>query len=263
MKLSKVLFTIIALAVILTVPVLAENRIKVGVTPGEHEEIMEQVAKIAAEKGLAIDIVSFTDYVMPNQALDDGDLDANSFQHAPYLDRQTKDRGYDLSVVGYTIVTPMGLYSDKYKSLDALPDGAQIAIPNDPTNGGRALLLLQSKGLIRLDAGSGLVPGPLDVVDNPKAFRFIELDAAQLPRALADVDAAAINTNYASEAGLDPARDSIAIESAGNNPYANVIVTRGKDSKADWVKILVDSYHCDTIRDFINKRYGGAVLPAF
>ena len=263
MRVIKALVIVVALAAGLTVPALAKNRIKVGVTPGEHEEIMERVAKIAAKKGLTIDIVSFTDYVMPNQALDDGDLDANSFQHVPYLDRQIKDRGYDLSVVGYTILTPMGLYSNTYKSLDALPDGASIAIPNDPTNGGRALLLLQAKGLVRLDASSGLVPTPLDLVDNPKGFRFIELDAAQLPRALADVDAAIINTNYASEAGLNPAHDSVAIESADNNPYANVIVTRSKDSKADWVKILVDSYHCAAIRDFINKRYDGAVLPAF
>jgi D-methionine transport system substrate-binding protein len=262
MHFIKTLSAAVILTASLALPAFAKDEIKVGVTAGEHEEIMEQVAKVAAKKGLKIDIVTFTDYVLPNQALDDGDLDANSFQHVPYLKNQIKDRGYDLAVVGYNFVTPMGIYSDKYKKLSDLPDGAKISIPNDPTNGGRALLLLQSKGLIKVDPDAGLVVSPLDVIDNPHDFDFVELDAAQLPRSLPDVDAAAINTNYAIEAGMNPTRDSIAIESK-KSPYANVIVTRTEDKDKPWVKVLVDSYNSDTIRDFINKKYDGAVVPVF
>ncbi|OSQ36592.1 MetQ/NlpA family ABC transporter substrate-binding protein [Thalassospira mesophila] len=262
MRFFKTLSAAVILTASLAIPAFAKDEIKIGVTAGEHEEIMEQVAKVAAQKGLKLDIVTFSDYVLPNQALDDGDLDANSFQHVPYLDNQIKDRGYHLSVVGYNFVTPMGIYSDKYKSLNDLPDGAKISIPNDPTNGGRALLLLQAKGLIKVDPDAGLVVSPLDITENPKGFDFIELDAAQLPRSMADVDAAAINTNYAIEAKLNPTKDSIAIESK-DSPYANVIVTRTDDKDQPWVKILVESYNSDTIRDFINKKYDGAVVPVF
>ncbi len=143
---------------------------------------------------------------MPNQALADGDLDANSFQHRPYLENQMKDRGFELVEVGTTITTPMGIYSDKVEDIADLPEGAQVAIPNDPTNGGRALLILQDLGLITLAEGTGLVPSPLDVSDNPKGLQFLELDAAQLPRALADADIAVINTNYALASGLSRAR---------------------------------------------------------
>lgn len=250
------------LAAALTGQALANEKIKIGVTPGAHEEVMEEVVKVAAKKGLDIEIVSFSDYVIPNQALDDGDLQANSFQHKPYLDNQIKDRGYDLSVVGYNILTPMGIYSDKIKDLSELKDGAQIGIPNDPTNGGRALLVLQSEGLIKVDPEAGLVVSPLDIIENPKNIEFVELDAAQLPRSLADLDASAINTNYALEAGLNPIKDSIAIE-GNDSPYANVIVTRTQDKDAPWAKTLVESYHDDAIRKFIETKYQGAVLPVF
>ncbi|WP_139834745.1 MetQ/NlpA family ABC transporter substrate-binding protein [Thalassospira sp. MCCC 1A03138] len=250
------------LAAALTGQALANEKIKIGVTPGAHEEVMEQVVKVAAEKGLDIEIISFSDYVIPNQALDDGDLQANSFQHKPYLDNQIKDRGYDLSVVGYNILTPMGIYSDKIKDLSELKDGAEVGIPNDPTNGGRALLVLQSEGLIKVDPAAGLSVSPLDVIENPKNIKFVELDAAQLPRSLADLDASAINTNYALEAGLNPIKDSIAIE-GNDSPYANVIVTRTQDKDAPWVKTLVESYHDDAIREFIETKYEGSVLPVF
>ena len=250
------------LATALTGQALANEKIKIGVTPGAHEEVMEQVVKVAAEKGLDIEIISFSDYVIPNQALDDGDLQANSFQHKPYLDNQIKDRGYDLSVVGYNILTPMGIYSDKIKDLSELKDGAEVGIPNDPTNGGRALLVLQSEGLIKVDPAAGLSVSPLDVIENPKNIKFVELDAAQLPRSLADLDASAINTNYALEAGLNPIKDSIVIE-GNDSPYANVIVTRTQDKDAPWVKTLVESYHYDSIREFIETKYEGSVLPVF
>lgn len=253
----------IAVAVSLfAAPAFAADAIKVGVTAGEHEEILEHVKALAAEQGVDVEIITFSDYVLPNQALEDGDLDLNSFQHVPYLENQIKDRGFDLTAVGKTIVTPMGIYSNEIENLDDLPDGARFAIPNDPTNGGRALLLLQEKGVIKLRDGVDLTATPLDITENPKHIEILELDAAQLPRALSDVVAAAINTNYAIDAGLDPQTDSIAIESA-DSPYANVIVARTQDKDADWVKQFVSIYHSDEIRDFIEKSYGGAVVPVF
>jgi lipoprotein, YaeC family len=236
--------------------------IKIGVTPGEHAQIMEKVKDVAAAKGLNLEVIEFSDYVVPNQALADGDLDANSFQHQPYLDNQIADRGYDLVSVGKTITTPMGVYSNKVKSLDELADGATVAIPNDPTNGGRALLVLQKEGVIKVNPEDGLKAGPADVTENPKNLQFVELDAAQLPRSLDDVDAAVINTNYALEAGLRPTVDAIAIEGA-ESPYANLIVVRSEDKDADWVKTLVEAYHDDSIKAFINDEFQGAVIPAW
>lgn len=240
---------------------LAED-IKVGVTPGEHAQIMEKVAEIAKTKGLNIEILEFSDYVVPNQALNDGDIQANSFQHQPYLDNQIADRKFDLVSVAKTITTPMGVYSKKVKSLDELEDGASVAIPNDPTNGGRALLVLASKGLIKFKDDANLKVTPADIIENPKNIEFSELDAAQLPRSLDDVDAAVINTNYAMEAGLHPKTDAIAIEGE-KSPYANVIAVRTADKDKPWVKTLVESYNNDTIRDFINTESKGALIPSW
>ncbi|WP_434287369.1 MetQ/NlpA family ABC transporter substrate-binding protein [Celeribacter sp. SCSIO 80788] len=238
------------------------EEIKVGVSPGEHAEIMEEVAKVAAPMGLDIDVVEFSDYVVPNQALADGDIEANSFQHVPYLDNQMADRGFDLTVVGTTITTPMGVYSDKITDLADLEEGATFGIPNDPTNGGRALLVLQQLGLITLDEAAGLKPTVLDITGNPKKLKFKELDAAQLPRSLADLDAALINTNYAIASGLSPKEDSIAMESA-ENPYVNVIVVRTGDENAPWVKTLVEAYHSDAVKAFIEESYHGTVLTSW
>lgn len=250
-----------ALAALAAGPALAET-IKVGVTPGEHAQIMEKVKEIAAPKGLDIEIVEFSDYVVPNQALADGDINANSFQHQPYLDNQIADRGFDIVSVGLTITTPMGVYSDKVKSLDELTDGATVAIPNDPTNGGRALLVLASKGLIKVNPDVGLKATPADVTENPKNIQFAELDAAQLPRSLADVDAAVINTNYALEADLHPKEDAIAIESE-KSPYANVIAVRAEDKDKPWVKTLVEAYHDDKVKAFIVETFKGALIPSW
>ncbi|WP_283196148.1 MetQ/NlpA family ABC transporter substrate-binding protein [Rhizobium sp. AN80A] len=239
----------------------AEN-IKVGVTPGEHAQIMEKVAEIAKTKGLNIEIVEFSDYVVPNQALNDGDIQANSFQHQPYLDNQIADRKFDLVSIGTTITTPMGVYSKKVKSLDELKEGATVAIPNDPTNGGRALLVLASKGLIKFKEDAGIKVTVADIIDNPKKIEFAEIDAAQLPRSLDDVDAAVINTNYAMEAGLHPKTDAIAIEGE-KSPYANVIVVRTADKDAPWAKTLVESYHDESIRKFINEQFKGALIPSW
>ena len=241
---------------------LMAQEIKVGVSPGEHAEIMEEVARVAEPMGLKIDVVEFSDYVVPNQALADGDIEANSFQHVPYLDAQMKDRGFALTVVGTTITTPMGVYSDKVEALSELEEGATFGIPNDPTNGGRALLVLQQLDLIKVDPAAGLVPTVLDIVENPKELNFKELDAAQLPRSLADLTAALINTNYAIASGLNPKEDSIAMESA-DNPYVNVIVVREGDETAAWVGTLLKAYHSDAVTQFIDESYQGTVITSW
>lgn len=241
---------------------LMADEIKVGVTPGVHAQIMEEVAKIAAPMGLEIDIAEFSDYVIPNTALADGDIEANSFQHTPYLDNQVKDRGFELVVIGTTITTPMGVYSDKVGDVSELEKGAKVAIPNDPTNGGRALLLLQDLGLLTLDESAGLLPSPLDVQDNPKGLKFLELDAAQLPRTLADADIAVINTNYANAAGLNTKEDSIAMEKA-DGPYVNVIVVRKGDEDQEWAKILVEAYQSDEVKAFVEDNFAGSVITSW
>lgn len=258
----KTLILAASLAALISAGSALAETIKIGVTPGPHAQIMEQVKKVAAEKGLDLEILEFSDYVVPNQALADGDLQANSFQHQPYLDNQVKDRGFDLVSVGQTVNFPMGIYSKKVKSLDELKDGASVAIPNDPTNGGRALLILADKGLIKIRDGAGLKVSPADVVENPKNITFAELDAAQLPRALDDVDASVINTNYALEAGLDPAKDPIAREGE-KAPYINVIAVQAKNKDAAWVKTLVESYHSAPVKQFVATQFKGAVLAAW
>lgn len=256
------ILTASAAVLALTAGLAAAEDIKVGVSPGEHAEIMEEVARLAAPQGLNIDVIEFSDYVIPNQALADGDINANSFQHLPYLENQIKDRGFELVPVAKTITTPMGVYSDKLKSLEELPEGAKVAIPNDPTNGGRALLILQDLGVLKLKGDAGLTPSPLDVTENPKNLKFVELDAAQLPRALADADIALINTNYALAAGLKPREDAIASEKP-DSPYANVIVVRKGDEDQPWVKQLVETYHSPEIKSFIDDKYDGAVITSW
>ena len=253
----------LALAAGLSTGALAQDKtIKVGVTAGPHAQIFEQVKKVAAKDGLKVQVVEFSDYVQPNAALAAGDLDANAYQHQPYLDAQIKDRGYKLVTVFNTVNFPIGLYSKKFKTLEALKDGAKFGIPNDPTNGGRVLLLLQDKGLIQLKDGAGLKATPLDVVSNPKKLKFVELDAAQLARSLDDLDAAAINTNFAISAGLNPKTDSIAQENA-KGPYVNILVVRVADQDKPWVAQLRKAYQSPEIRAFIETEFKGSVLPAF
>ena len=243
--------------------VLAQDKpLKIGVTAGPHAQIFEQVKKVAEKDGLKIQVIEFSDYVQPNAALSAGDLDANAYQHKPYLDAQVKDRGYKIVSVGYTVNFPMGLYSKKVKSLSELKQGARFGLPNDPTNGGRALLLLQDNGLIKLKDGAGLKATPLDVVSNPKKLKFVELDAAQLPRSLDDLDASAVNTNFALSAGLNPKKDAIALESA-KSPYVNLIAVREADKNKPWVPKLLKAYHSEEIRKFIEVEFKGSVLPGF
>ena len=242
---------------------LAQDKpIRIGATAGPHSQILEQVKKVAERDGLKIQIVEFTDYIQPNAALSTGDLDANSYQHKPFLDQQVKDRGYKITAVGYTVNFPIGIYSKKVKSLKDLKEGARFGLPNDPTNGGRALLVLQDQGLVKLKPGAGLKATPLDVVENPKKLKFVELEAAQLPRSLDDLDASAVNTNYAIPAGLHPSRDAIAQESA-KSPYVNLIAVREQDKDQPWVAKLVKAYQSEEVRKFVQVQFKGAVIPGF
>ncbi|HLR81899.1 MAG TPA: MetQ/NlpA family ABC transporter substrate-binding protein [Paenalcaligenes sp.] len=252
-----------AVAVAFSTGVAADTKtIKIGVTPGPHAEIMEQVKEIAADRGLEIQILEFSDYVQPNAALEAGDLDANSYQHEPYLQQQVQDRGYRLVSAAPTVIYPLGLYSNQLEDIDQIEDRASIAIPNDPSNGGRALMLLEETGLLELKDGVGAEATLLDVVENPKNLRIVELDAAQLPRSLDDVALAAINTNFAMEAGLVPVDDALVLESS-DSPYANLIVVREEDKDADWVKTLVESYHTPEIKEFILDNFEGSLIPVW
>ena len=253
---------ILGMLVTSPLPALAQAQVvKIGVTPGPHAQILEVVKSIAAKKGLDIKIIEFSDYVVPNQALDAGELDANSFQNQPYLDNQKKDRGYKLESVGLTVNFPLGIYAKKHKAWTDVPDGARIAIQNDPTNGGRSLLLLQDKGVIKLKADVGFKPTVADIVDNPKKLKFVEIDAAQTPRSLDDVDAAAVNTNYATQAGLNP-KDAILKEDP-KGPYVNLIAVRVGDKDKPWVKTLVEAYHSPEVKAFVADKFQGAVIAAW
>lgn len=258
----RLLLLFLALVGLAVAPAMAADKIKVGIMGGDAEVLWAKAKEIAARDGLAINLVVFSDYLLPNEALQSGDLDANAFQHKPFLANQIKARGYKIVPVGETIVTPIGLYSKRVKAVGDLKDGAQIGIPNDPSNGGRALLLLQAEKLIRLKDGVGLLPTVFDVVDNPKRLKFQEVDAAQLPRSLEDLDAAVINTNYAVDAGLIPGKDSIAIESKVDNPYNNVIVVREADTVKPWVPKLVHAFQNDAIRQILKEQFPGQ-FPAF
>ena len=257
-SIAAVLVTLVAGTVRADEPVT----LTIGVTAGPHAQIFEVVKPIAAKAGLIVKIVEFSDYNIPNAALAAGDLQANSFQHRPYLDNQIKDRGYDLVSAAPTVVFPMGIYSRQVKQLSDLPTEAIVAIPNDPTNGGRALLLLQAQGLLTLRDGVGIRGTVLDLVANPKSLKLKELDAAQLPRSLDDVAAAAINTNYALEAGLNPLTDAVARESP-DSPYTNVIAVRRADAGQPWVATLVAAYHAPEVRQFILDHFKGAVVPGW
>lgn len=263
MSLTRRAATALLGAALFATPALAQDKpIKVGVTAGPHAEIFEVVKKVAEKDGLKIQIVEFSDYIQPNAALNAGDLDVNSYQHLPYLEAQIRDRGYKLTSIAYTVNFPMGVYSKKVKDLAALPNGARVGVPNDPTNGARGLLVLESAGLIKLKPGAGLKATPLDVVDNPKKVRIVELDAAQLPRALDELDAAAINTNYAIPAGLSPTKDAIASEGA-KAPYVNIIAVRTQDKDKPEFAKLVKAYQSPEVKAFVEQKYQKAIVTAW
>lgn len=240
----------------------ADKPLKVGVTAGPHAQILEAVKKVAEKDGLKIQIVEFNDYIQPNVALNQGDIDINSFQHLPYLENIVKDRKYDIVLLAKTITFPMGIYSKKLKTVKDLPDGATIAIPNDPTNGGRALALFEQAGLIKLKPGLGHKATVVDIVDNPKKLKIKELDAAQIPRSLDDLDLAAINTNYAMPAGLVPGKDSLVLEDP-NSPYANILAVRGKDKDNPLYQKFVKAYHSDEVKKFVQDEFKGSIVVAW
>ena len=241
------------------------NHIKVGVIVGAEQQVAEAAQKVAKEKyGLDVELVTFNDYVLPNEALSKGDIDVNAFQHKPYLDQQIKDRGYKLVSVGNTFVYPIAGYSKKIKSLSELQDGSQIALPNDPTNLGRSLLLLQKQGLIKLKEGVGLLPTVLDVVENPKQLKLVELEAPQLPRSLDDqqIALAIINTTYASQIGLTPAKDGIFVEDK-DSPYVNMIVSREDNKDAENVKKFIQAYQSAEVDEAANKIFNGGAVKGW
>lgn len=235
--------------------------LKVGVNPVPHGEILTFVKEnLAQEAGLDIEVVEFTDYVQPNEALDAGDLDANYFQHQPYLDEQKKAAGYDFVSLGAVHLEPLGVYSEKVKDLKELSGDSTVAIPNDPSNAGRALKLLAENGVLELEDTGDLAPTVADVKDGGP--EVVELEAAQLPRSLGDVDAAVINGNYAIEADLSPVDDSLALEKAEGNPYANLLVVRSEDAENEQLKKLAELLRSDETKKFIKDKYAGTVIPA-
>ena len=230
------------------------TKIVVGATPEPHAALLSLVVDDLAAQGITLEIKEFTDYVTPNDAVEYGEIDANYFQHIPYLESFNTEHGYHLVNAGGIHVEPIALYSSKYSSLSDLPNGAVIAIPNDPTNEGRALLLLQSAGLIKLRADAGLEAIPLDITENPKNFKFSEIEAATLPRVLSDVDAAIINGNYAIPAGLVATRDGLFVEGA-DSPYVNVIAVKEGNENNPAIKALVEALKSDEVKAYVAEHY--------
>lgn len=239
-----------------------EVTIKVGASPIPHAEILNSLIPVLKEQGVNLEVVEFTDYVLPNTTLYEKDLDANFFQHVPYLDQFNADKGYDLVKVAGVHVEPFGVYSESITDIAELKDGAKIAIPSDPSNGGRSLLLLAQNGLIELDEAAGLDVTVADIKNNPRNFEFVELEAATIPRILDEVDIAAINTNYALEAGLNPTEDALIIEDK-NSPYVNILVTRSDNQNDEAIAKLIAALQSPEVEKFINDTYKGAVVPAF
>ena len=242
------------------------HTIVVGASVTPHAEIIEQVRDLLKAKGFELEIVEFTDYVMPNTALEDGDLDANFFQHKPYLDDFNANNGTHIVSVAAIHYEPFGIYPGKTASLEELADGAQIAIPNDGTNEARALLLLEAQGLIKLKEDAGMTATKIDIVENPKNLDIIEIEAAQLPRSLQDVDLAVINSNYAIQGGLSVGKDAIAAEdkdSLAAETYANIIAVKEGNENTEKTKALIEVLQSETVRSFIEATYDGAVIPKF
>lgn len=239
-----------------------QTKIKVGVTGGPHEEILNKVKEVAKTKGLDVEVVVFNDYVLPNQALDKGNIDVNSFQTIPFLEKFNEDHHTKIVEIGKTVTFPMGIYSTKYKKIDEIPAGGTVGIQNDPTNRARALLLYQAAGLIKLKDGAGNKATPQDITENPKNLVFKELEAPLLARTLKSLDAASINTNFAMEAGYNPKKDAIFAEGA-DSPYVNILAANEKDKENPAYKKLVDIYRSEEVKTFIDEHFAGAVLPSW
>lgn len=252
----------VLLLTLCTTGLASATTLKVGATPVPHAEILEIIIPLLEKEGITLQIIEFTDYVRPNLALQEKELDANFFQHVPYLESFNKDAGTNLvSLVGVH-VEPLGVFSQKFTSVADIPAKSSVAIPNDATNGGRALLLLQEAGLIKLDPKAGITPTVLDIGENEKNIKFVELEAAQLSRSLPDVTAAVINGNYALQANLDPVKDSIYLEGA-ESPYVNIVAVRAEDIEDSLLAKLAAALLSDEVRAYINENYDGAVVPVF
>lgn len=234
----------------------------IGVSPVPHADIVNFVAPTLKNQGIEVKVVEFCDYVQPNLSLADKELDANFFQHKPYLDEFAESRGLKLESLVAVHIEPMGVYSKSVKKVEDLAEGAKIAIPNDPTNGGRALKVLETAGLIKLKADAGILATPNDIVENPKKLSFLEIEAAQLPRALDDVAAAVINSNFALGANLNPTKDAIAIESK-DSPYANIVAIRAGESNREDLQKLKAVLTSPEVKKFLEDKFQGSVVPAF
>ena len=252
-----------ATLLLLAVSVYAETKLKVGASPEPHAELLNLVKDDLAAEGIALEVIEFQDYVIPNEAVESGEIDANYFQHLPYLNSFNDERGYHLVNAGGIHVEPFAVYSSKIKDLKDLKKKAKIAIPNDPTNEGRALLLLQDAGLITLKEGAGLQATPQDIAYNPLKIKFKEIEAASLPRVLKDFDAAVINGNYAIQAGLSALKDGLFVEGS-SSPYVNVIAVKAGNENNDAIKALVKALQSDKVKDYIAKKYpNGDVVTVF
>lgn len=251
----------LGLYVALAGPVAAET-VRVGVTSGPHAQIVEALVPVAKAKGLDIKVVEFSDGALIDTATQEGELDANAFQHTPYLDQQNHDRGLDIVSAGRTVLLPIAGYSRRYKSFAELPKGAQVAIPNDPTNAGRSLKLLEAGGLIKLTPGAGFNATVLDIVSNPKEVKIIELEATQVPRSLEDVDFAIINTNFAIQVGLNPITDSLLRETEQSEYFCLIGIAR-KNADKPWVKTLLDSYRSPEVKKFVETTFKGSILAGW
>lgn len=236
--------------------------VTVAATPVPHSEILNEIKPLLAKEGIDLKIIEFTDYVKPNLALADKEVDATFHQHLPFLEKFNAEHNTNLVSAGNVHIEPMGVYSHKIKTLSDLSLKAKVAIPNDPSNGGRALLILQAAGLIKLKDGGTVSSTVQDITDNPKQLQFSELDAAQVPRAIDDVDIAVINTNFALEAGLNPLKDSLFLE-AKDSPYANILAIRAGDESRPEIQKLLKALQSPEVKKFIEDKYKGAILPSF
>lgn len=236
--------------------------LKVGATPVPHAEILNKVKNQLAKDGVELQIIEFSDYVKPNMSLNDKEIDANFFQHEPYLETFASERNMPLVSAGKIHIEPMGIYSKKIKSLDAIPNGAKIAIPNDPSNAGRAFALLESAKLLKLKDGVGVKATVGDITGNDKKLQIVEIEAALLPRSMDDTDLSVINSNFAMEAKLNPVKDSLFTEPK-ESPYANIIAIRKGDESRPEIQKLMKALQSPEVKKFIEEKYKGAVVPAF
>lgn len=247
-----------------TLPVVAraDQTIRVGIMSGEDEDVWAVASEEAKKHGITVKLTTFNDYTQPNEALENGDVDANAFQHKPYLDNQIKTRGYHIVIVGYTALWPIGLYSRKHRNLSELPKGAVIGVPNDPSNEGRALNVLAALKLITLRKDAGILATATDIVDNPKGIKIKELDAGIVGRSIDDLDASVVNNDWAAKSHLTVA-DRLATEAVENNPYRNFIAVKAGHENDPWVKVLVAAYQNDAVKAALAKAYHGTALAAW